>query len=49
MGTANGAFENILTAAPASNGGSFLNDFYDDEGWCVSCRLAFINSSNNAD
>ncbi len=26
-------FETTLTAAPASNGGSFLNDFYDDEGW----------------
>ena len=49
MGTANGMFENILTAAPASNGGSFLNDFYDDEGWYGLSTLVYFRGCGNAD
>lgn len=31
--TATGIFENVFTAAQAENGGTWLNDYYDDEGW----------------
>jgi len=31
--TANLIFENTFTAAAASNGGHWVNHFYDDEGW----------------
>lgn len=31
--TASDVFSEILVAAKAHNGGTFLNDFYDDEGW----------------
>ena len=31
--TVNGMVENVFSAAQASNGGSWLNDYYDDEGW----------------
>lgn len=32
-GTAEEMFANILVKAKTTNGGSFLNDYYDDEGW----------------
>ncbi|TKA75679.1 hypothetical protein B0A55_03192 [Friedmanniomyces simplex] len=40
--TANGIFENVFTAALATNGGSWLNGFYDDEGWYVDQALTLL-------
>ncbi|KAK5715503.1 hypothetical protein LTR15_010148 [Elasticomyces elasticus] len=44
MDTAISIFENVYTNAPANNptnAGSWLNDFYDDEGWWA---IAFIKA-----
>ncbi|KAK0286772.1 hypothetical protein LTR35_004241 [Friedmanniomyces endolithicus] len=37
--TANFVFKNVFTAALATNGGTWLNGYYDDEGWWA---MAFI-------
>ena len=40
-------FENTLFAAPASNGGSFLKDFYDDKGWWAMAWLRVYDITLN--
>lgn len=32
-GTAQGIFQTTFNGAKAANGGSWINNFYDDEGW----------------
>ena len=42
--TANGIFESVFTGALATNGGTWLNDYYDDEGSVVH-EVPFGNTS----
>ncbi|KAK5115012.1 hypothetical protein LTR85_010050 [Meristemomyces frigidus] len=48
MGTATGIFENVFSAAQASNGGSWLNEFYDDEGWWAMAWIKVYDLTNNS-
>ena len=36
-----GIFQEVFTNAKASNGGNWLNEFYDDEGWV--CQLTHFD------
>jgi predicted alpha-1,6-mannanase (GH76 family) len=45
---ANYYFETTLVAAPASNGGSFLNDYYDDEGWWAMAWVRIYDLTQNS-
>lgn len=47
MESANGFFETTYVAAPISNGGSFLNEFYDDEGWWAMAWLRIYDLTGN--
>ena len=44
----NGYFETTFVAAPASNGGSFINDYYDDEGWWAMAWIKLFDVTNNS-
>ncbi|KAK4549938.1 hypothetical protein LTR36_005239 [Oleoguttula mirabilis] len=47
METASGIFENVFFAAQASNNGSWLNDFYDDEQWWALAWIKVYDLTNN--
>ncbi len=40
--TANFVFKSVFTAALATNGGTWLNGYYDDEGWYVDRGLTLM-------
>ena len=44
----NGYFEMTFVAAPASNGGSFINDYYDDEGWWAMAWIKVFDLTQNS-
>ena len=44
----NSYFETTFVASPASNGGSFVNDFYDDEGWWAMAWIRLYDLTQNA-
>jgi predicted alpha-1,6-mannanase (GH76 family) len=43
-----GQFETTLTAAAASNGGNFINDYYDDEGWWAMAWVDVYDLTHNS-
>ncbi|KAK5110144.1 hypothetical protein LTR62_006278 [Meristemomyces frigidus] len=40
-------FENTYNNAPASNGGTWLNDYYDDEGWWALAWIKVYDITND--
>ncbi|KAK3055381.1 hypothetical protein LTR09_003935 [Extremus antarcticus] len=45
---ANHFFETTLVAAPQSNNGTFINDYYDDEGWWAMAWLRVYDLTQNS-
>lgn len=45
--TGNHYFQNTLTAARAANGGSYVNNFYDDEGWWAMAWIRVYDATQD--
>lgn len=48
LSTAEYYFSTSLTAAPKTNGGNFLNNYYDDEGWWAMAWIRAYDVTGNS-
>lgn len=48
LSTANYYFQTTFVAAQAANGGSFINNYYDDEGWWAMGWIKVFDITGNA-